>query len=125
MYVYGGRSYMTEGIYAGEGCFLGDLHVLDLKNWSWSKLDKDHKRILSRSILGHPGLSLVTRGGHSVNLLGNCLVIFGGEDARWNCPLNDLHVLDLVSRKWSKPLVRGVPPAGRLHHAATVHTARR
>ncbi|VFQ82236.1 unnamed protein product [Cuscuta campestris] len=33
--------------------------------------------------------------------------------------------LDLVSRKWSKPLVRGVPPAARFDHAATVHTARR
>ncbi|RAL54496.1 hypothetical protein DM860_001624 [Cuscuta australis] len=33
--------------------------VLDLKNWSWSKLvDEDHKWILSRSIVGHPGPSL-------------------------------------------------------------------
>ncbi|VFQ67192.1 unnamed protein product [Cuscuta campestris] len=66
----------------------------------------------------------IARGGHSVNLFGNRLVIFGGEDAREECRFNDLHSLDLVSRTWSKLDARGQPPSPRVDHVAALHKER-
>lgn len=43
----------------------------------------------------------VSRGGHSVTLVGNTLVIFGGQDARRSL-LNDLHILDLETMTWDE-----------------------
>ncbi|RAL42474.1 hypothetical protein DM860_016761 [Cuscuta australis] len=66
----------------------------------------------------------IARGGHSVSLCGNSLVIFGGQDAAEASRLNDLHILDLVSREWCKPVTGGVPPAPRVDHAAAVYADR-
>lgn len=41
----------------------------------------------------------ISRGGQSVTLVGNTLVMFGGEDAKRSL-LNDLHILDLETMTW-------------------------
>lgn len=51
-------------------------------------------------LLSHFPASLqVSRGCHSVTLIANTLVIFGGQDARRSL-LNDLHILDLETMTW-------------------------
>ncbi|VFQ63276.1 unnamed protein product [Cuscuta campestris] len=174
LYIYGGRSR--------DGCFLGDLHVLDLNSWTWheligtdpgvngdvkSNIYAAHSLIAWKErlllIVGHtmdpsqewnisPYLQLIlqlaatyayyyeqsnacldfktsgdapiARGGHSVNLFGNRLVIFGGEDARKAFKFNDVHILDLVSRIWRKLDARGQPPYPRVDHVAALHKER-
>lgn len=41
----------------------------------------------------------ISRGGQSVTLVGDTLVMFGGEDAK-RALLNDLHILDLETMTW-------------------------
>lgn len=42
-----------------------------------------------------------SRGGQSVTLVRNSLVIFGGQDAKRSM-LNDLHILDLETMTWDE-----------------------
>lgn len=75
------------------------------------------------SILKTYGKAPVSRGGQSVTLVGNILVIFGGEDAKRTL-LNDLHILDLETMTWDDIDAVGVPPSPRSDHAAAVHAER-
>ncbi|XP_018433399.2 acyl-CoA-binding domain-containing protein 4-like isoform X2 [Raphanus sativus] len=161
MYIYGGNH---------NGRYLGDLHVLDLKTWTWSRVETkvsteseetsptllspcaghslipwDNKLL---SIGGHtkdPSESMqlrvfdthtctwsmlktygkppVSRGGHSVTVVGKTLVIFGGQDAKRSL-LNDLHVLDLETMTWDEIDSIGASPSPRSDHAAAVHAER-
>ncbi|CAL9079019.1 unnamed protein product [Musa textilis] len=65
----------------------------------------------------------ISRGGQSVTLVGNTLVIFGGEDAKRSL-LNDLHILDLETMTWDDIDAIGTPPAPRSDHAAACHADR-
>ncbi|URD91164.1 Acyl CoA binding protein [Musa troglodytarum] len=78
----------------------------------------------------------ISRGGQSVTLVGNTLVIFGGEDAKRSL-LNDLHILDLETMTWDdidailykvqvevSDSASGTPPAPRSDHAAACHADR-
>ncbi|XP_039021792.1 acyl-CoA-binding domain-containing protein 4-like isoform X1 [Hibiscus syriacus] len=162
MYIYGGNH---------NGRYLGDLHVLDLRNWTWSKIDamiepksvelsypvniapcaghslipwenkllsiaghtKDPSETIQLkafdlqtgtwSMLNTYGNAPVSRGGQSVTLVGNTLVIFGGQDAKRTL-LNDLHILNLETMTWDKIDAVGVPPLPRADHAAAVHAER-
>ncbi|XP_057423430.1 PWWP domain-containing protein 1-like isoform X2 [Lotus japonicus] len=88
----------------------GDVKVFDPKVATWSTL----------KTYGKPPVS---RGGQSVTLVGNGLVIFGGQDAKRTL-LNDLHILDLESMTWDEIDAVGVPPSPRSDHAAAVHVER-
>ncbi|XP_057423431.1 acyl-CoA-binding domain-containing protein 4 [Lotus japonicus] len=162
LYIYGGNH---------NGRYLNDLHVLDLRSWTWSKIEAKvvdestdssfsvtltpcaghtlipwQNKLLS--IAGHTknpdesikvkvfdpkvatwstlktyGKPPVSRGGQSVTLVGNGLVIFGGQDAKRTL-LNDLHILDLESMTWDEIDAVGVPPSPRSDHAAAVHVER-
>ncbi|KAL2345678.1 hypothetical protein Fmac_006963 [Flemingia macrophylla] len=157
LYIYGGNH---------NGRYLNDLHVLDLRSWTWSKIDDKigaesptalvpcagHSLISwgnkLLSIAGHtkdPSESLqvkvfdlqtatwstlktfgkapVSRGGQSVTLVGESLVIFGGQDAKRTL-LNDLHILDLETMTWDEIDAVGVPPSPRSDHTAAVHVER-
>ncbi|KAK4768371.1 hypothetical protein SAY87_003512 [Trapa incisa] len=160
MYIYGGNH---------NGRYLNDLHVLDLRSWTWSKVDAKFKddaaespgsfapcaghsligwnnKLLSVagyikrpsesmtvrefdpqtctwSILKTYGKPPVSRGCHSVTLIGNTLVIFGGQDARRSL-LNDLHILDLETMTWDEFDSVGNPPSPRSGHSAAVHAER-
>ncbi|KAJ0567835.1 putative acyl-CoA-binding protein, ACBP [Helianthus annuus] len=147
MYIFGGNH---------NGRYLNDLQILDLRNWTWSKLR-------SKQILGIQGeyhgkeislyqlqgiqrmllkLSMafdlqtyswsnmktygkppVSRGGQSVTLVGNTLVIFGGQDGNRTL-LNDLHILDFETMTWDEIDTIGVSPSPRADHAAAVHAER-
>ncbi|KAI7741666.1 hypothetical protein M8C21_005364 [Ambrosia artemisiifolia] len=65
----------------------------------------------------------VSRGGQSVTLVGNTLVIFGGQDGNRTL-LNDLHILDLETMTWDEIDTIGVSPSPRSDHAAAVHAER-
>lgn len=43
----------------------------------------------------------ISRGGHSVTVVGSTLVIFGGQNASRTL-LNDLHLLDLETMTWDE-----------------------
>ncbi|RZB49403.1 Acyl-CoA-binding domain-containing protein 4 isoform D [Glycine soja] len=157
LYIYGGNY---------NGRYLNDLHVLDLRSWTWSKIEAKtgvespttsipcagHSLIpwgnKLLSIAGHTkdpsesiqvkvfdlqmatwstpkifGKAPVSRGGQSVNLVGKTLVIFGGQDAKRTL-LNDLHILDLETMTWDEIDAVGVPPSPRSDHTAAVHVER-
>ncbi|KAI4369396.1 hypothetical protein MLD38_017838 [Melastoma candidum] len=167
--VIGDKMYMYAGNHNGR--YLGDIHMLDLRSWSWSKIetkqqDKTTESQSSRSstacaghsliawgnkllsIAGHTkdpsdaiqvreldlltniwstvktyGKPPVSRGGQSATLVGSTLVIFGGQDAK-RALLNDLHILDLETMTWDEFDAVGVPPSPRSDHAAAVHAER-
>nr|APO15848.1 ring-finger protein [Sesuvium portulacastrum] len=162
MYVYGGNH---------NGRYLNDLQVLDLRTWTWSRVEvktgvENHEAQPSvtsipcaghtlipwenklLSVAGHTkdssetiqvrvfdlqtatwsilktyGKPPVSRGGHSVTLVGSSLVIFGGQNANRTL-LNDLHLLDLETMTWDEFDAVGVPPSPRSDHAAAVHAER-
>ncbi|KAK2419101.1 acyl-CoA-binding domain-containing protein [Trifolium repens] len=157
LYIYGGNH---------NGRYLSDIHVLDLRNWTWSKLEvkaggessttldscAGHSLIAwgnkLLSIAGHTkdpsesiqvkefnlqtatwstlktyGKAPISRGGQTVSLVGNTLVIFGGQDAKRTL-LNDLHILDLETMTWDEIDAVGVPPSPRSDHTAAVHVER-
>nr|ASZ85169.1 acyl-CoA-binding domain-containing protein 5 [Selenicereus monacanthus] len=162
MYVYGGNH---------NGRYLSDLQVLDLKTWTWSRVEvkagvqteesessvppipcaghalipwgnkllsvaghtKDPSETIqvrqfdlqtsTWSILKTYGKPPVSRGGHSVTLVGSNLIIFGGQNANRTL-LNDLHLLDLETMTWDEFDAVGVPPSPRSDHAAAVHAER-
>ncbi|CAO2836704.1 unnamed protein product [Amaranthus hypochondriacus] len=162
MYVYGGNH---------NGRYLNDLQVLDLRSWTWSRVEvkagaetsegeatissipcaghtlvpwgnkllsvaghtKDPSETIqvrtfdtqtsTWSILKTYGKPPVSRGGHSVTLVGSTLVIFGGQNANRTL-LNDLHLLDLETMTWDEFDAVGVPPSPRSDHAAAVHAER-
>lgn len=63
------------------------------------------------------------RGGHSANVVGNKLFMFGGENPNRK-PNNELWVLDLITNTWSKPEVAGEPPEARSSHSAVTYMER-
>lgn len=69
------------------------------------------------------GKSPISRGGQSVTLVGDALVMFGGEDAKRSL-LNDLHILDLETMTWDDMDAVGTPPSPRSDHAAACHAGR-
>ncbi|KAF5803237.1 putative acyl-CoA-binding protein, ACBP [Helianthus annuus] len=158
MYIFGGNH---------NGRYLNDLQILDLRNWTWSKVEVkansgDTGRVTPCaghslipwegnkliSIAGHSkdaseainvkafdlqtyswsnmktyGKPPVSRGGQSVTLVGNTLVIFGGQDGNRTL-LNDLHILDFETMTWDEIDTIGVSPSPRADHAAAVHAER-
>ncbi|KAJ4751686.1 Acyl-CoA binding protein [Rhynchospora pubera] len=65
----------------------------------------------------------ISRGGHSVTLVGSTLVIFGGEDAKRSL-LNDLNILDLETMTWDDIDPIGTSPSPRSDHVAACHDER-
>ncbi|KAK4476702.1 hypothetical protein RD792_015862 [Penstemon davidsonii] len=83
------------------------VKVFDLQTCTWSTL----------KTYGKPPVS---RGGQSVTVAEQTLVIFGGQDANTSL-LNDLHILDMETMTWDEIDTLGVPPSPRSDHAAAVH----
>lgn len=58
------------------------------------------------------------RDSHSAVLVGHKMIVFGGTNG---CKkVNDLHILDLLSREWTHPQCHGTPPCARESHTANV-----
>lgn len=58
------------------------------------------------------------RDSHSAVLVGETMIVFGGTNG--STKVNDLHILDLRTKEWSKPDPRGLPPSPRESHTATL-----
>ncbi|KAL2642337.1 hypothetical protein R1flu_009924 [Riccia fluitans] len=58
--------------------------------------------------------------GHTCNAVksGRLIYVFGGY-GQHDCQTNDVHVFDTTKSTWSKPMVKGVPPAPRDSHTCT------
>nr|VDC85212.1 unnamed protein product [Brassica oleracea] len=65
----------------------------------------------------------VSRGGHSITLVGSRVFVFGGEDKKRRL-LNDLHVLDLETMTWDVVETSQTRPVPRFDHTAATHSNR-
>ncbi|PON48201.1 BTB-kelch protein [Parasponia andersonii] len=87
----------------GEGNYLNDLHILDLKTMTWS----------SPEVRGDIP---VPRDSHSAVTIGNKLFVYGGDCGdRYN---GDVDMLDMDTLTWSRLSVQGSSPGVRAGHAA-------
>ncbi|XP_077219331.1 uncharacterized protein LOC143853450 [Tasmannia lanceolata] len=85
---------------------VNDLHILDLRTKEWSQPNCE----------GNPPSP---RESHTATVMGDDkLVIFGGSGEGEANYLNDLHILDLKTMKWTSPKVTGDLPAPRDSHTA-------
>lgn len=115
-----------------------DVHVLDLQDWEWSKVD-----VMRFDGAGGPTPS--PRSDHSSVLWaeGRAMVVFGGS-GDYGIPLNDVWLLHMPVQKedggdvsgdvdiekeekvktawrWEKLLCSGPLPAPRTSHASVMH----
>lgn len=96
-------------IYGGEDGHrrpMAEAYVLDLQEFTWSKLQITSKQ------------QPTARSGHAAALVNNLLVVFGGGSVA-NC-FSDLWVLDLTHGSWSKPEVVGPSPTPRAGHGGVL-----
>lgn len=85
---------------------VNDLHVLDLVSKEWIRAECQ-------------GVAPSPRESHTATLIGeDKVVIFGGSGEGGANYLNDLHVLDLRTMRWTSPQVRGHIPVPRDSHSA-------
>ena len=90
-----------------------DAWVLETKSMEWSRLPLE----------GPANAAPLARGGHSATLVrgayGAKIVVFGGEDRRGRL-LDDVHVVDLQTMRWSTPEspLPGAAPTPRAGHVA-------
>ncbi|KAJ6428883.1 hypothetical protein OIU84_020519 [Salix udensis] len=66
------------------------------------------------------GEAPVSRGGHSVTLVGSRLIIFGGEDRNRKL-LNNVYALDLETMTWDVIATKQTPPTPRFEHTAAIN----
>ncbi|CAI9769014.1 unnamed protein product [Fraxinus pennsylvanica] len=107
----GGQSVTLVGstlvIFGGQDAkrsHLNDLHILDLETMTWDEMDT----------LGVPPSP---RSDHAAAVHAErYLLIFGGG-SHATC-FNDLHVFDLRTMEWSRPIQQGEIPSPRAGHAS-------
>lgn len=98
-----GTSLVIFGGQDGKRALLNDLHILDLETMTWDEIDA----------VGTPPSP---RSDHAAAIHAErYLLIFGGG-SHASC-FNDLHVLDLQTMEWSRPIQQGDIPAPRAGHA--------
>ncbi|KAI4301699.1 hypothetical protein L6164_034950 [Bauhinia variegata] len=94
-------------VFGGTNGFkkVNDLHILDLATREWVRPECK-------------GVPPSPRESHTATLVGNeKLVIFGGSGEGNANYLNDLHILDLRTMRWSSPEVKGDFPVPRDSHS--------
>ena len=90
-----------------------DAWVLETKTMEWSRLPLESPA----------NAAPLARGGHSATLVrgayGAKIIVFGGEDRRGRL-LDDVHVVDLQTMRWSTPdsPLPGAAPTPRAGHVA-------
>lgn len=97
--IFGGSSYKENGEFA----YYNDVYVLDTKQRAWHKVRCS-------------GESPCARYGHSVELVGSRMYVFGGRGPRG--PLRDTWFLDLVEWTWVPVSVTSASPSPRFWHAS-------
>jgi len=99
-----------------KSCYLNDLRILDTDNYVWSRL----------RVSGTPP---TPRYGHSCNISGPDILIFGGwsnqsgkrdkEDTTTATTLEYLMVLNTDTMTWERGKYVGTPPLSRYGHTTT------
>ncbi|XP_024007647.1 acyl-CoA-binding domain-containing protein 5 isoform X2 [Eutrema salsugineum] len=107
MYMYGGNH---------NGRYLGDLHVLDLKNWTWSRVET---KVVTESHETSSPAILTHCAGHSLIPWDNKLLSVGGhtKDPSESMPVK---VFDLHTCTWSILKTYGKPPVSRGGQSTTL-----
>ncbi|XP_078435628.1 acyl-CoA-binding domain-containing protein 6-like isoform X2 [Wolffia australiana] len=106
----GGQSASLVGmnlvIFGGQDArrtLLNDLHVLDLETMTWDDMEAG-------------GVPPSPRADHAAAVHADRYVLIFGGGSHAAC-FNDLHVLDVQSMEWSKPIPQGIVPSPRAGHA--------
>ncbi|KAK4748790.1 hypothetical protein SAY87_015376 [Trapa incisa] len=85
---------------------VNDLHILDLRTMEWTQPE----------VRGRPPSA---RESHTATLIGtDKIVIFGGSGEGDGNYLNDLHILELKTMRWTSPEPKGQIPVPRDSHSA-------
>ncbi|HLP92253.1 MAG TPA: kelch repeat-containing protein [Nostocaceae cyanobacterium] len=91
---------------------LNDLHILDLKNWTWTQPQTSGEIPSPRSF-------------HTAVLYNHQMLVWGGSQevgqGTYNCRDNDLYILNLHTWEWSKITPTGTPPTPRCQHSAILY----
>ncbi|RID81117.1 hypothetical protein BRARA_A03722 [Brassica rapa] len=106
MYIYGGNH---------NGRYLGDLHVLDLKSWTWSR---GETKVATESEETFPTL-LSPCAGHSLIPWDNKLLSIGGHTKNPSESMQ-VRVFDAHTCTWSMLKTYGKPPVSRGGQSVTV-----
>ncbi|XP_018490582.1 acyl-CoA-binding domain-containing protein 4 isoform X2 [Raphanus sativus] len=108
MYIYGGNH---------NGRYLGDLHVLDLKNWTWSKVET---KVATDTESEETSPTLLSPcAGHSLIPWDNKLLSIGGH-AKNPSESMQVKVFDTHTCTWSILKTYGKPPVSRGGQSVTV-----
>ncbi|CAA7015843.1 unnamed protein product [Microthlaspi erraticum] len=107
MYIYGGNH---------NGRYLGDLHVLNLKNWTWSRVET--KVATETEETSTPTL-LSPCAGHSLIPWDNKLLSIGGHTKDPSESMQ-VKVFDTNTCTWSMLKTYGKPPVSRGGQSVTV-----
>ncbi|XP_017627199.1 acyl-CoA-binding domain-containing protein 4-like isoform X1 [Gossypium arboreum] len=96
MYIYGGNH---------NGRYLGDLHVLDFRSWTWSKVG-------TKAVESPSPVNVAPCAGHSLIPWGNKLLSIAGH---MKDPSETIQVkaFDLQTGTWSMLKTYGKPPVSR------------
>lgn len=101
-----GKKIVVFGGKGEKGKYFADLHALETDSLAWYQGPQSQPNAPS------------PRFGHSCNLDGASVYIFGGvheKDLK-----NDLHCIHLEDMSWSQPSTSGTPPCPRFGHAAII-----
>ncbi|CAN8269658.1 unnamed protein product [Cochlearia groenlandica] len=107
MYLYGGNH---------NGRYLGDLHVLDLKNWTWSRVET---KVATESQETSTPTLLSPCAGHSLIPWDNKLLSIGGHTKNPSESMQ-VKVFDTHTCTWSMLKTYGKPPISRGGQSVTV-----
>ncbi|KAK9919860.1 hypothetical protein M0R45_028434 [Rubus argutus] len=103
--------YLTRCIYGGNhnGRYLNDLHVLDLRSWTWSKIEA---KAGAESHETPSPVTITPCAGHSLVPWGNKLLSIAGHTKD---PTESIQVkaFDLHTSTWSFLKTYGKPPVSR------------
>ncbi|VYS56390.1 unnamed protein product [Arabidopsis thaliana] len=107
MYIYGGNH---------NGRYLGDLHVLDLKSWTWSRVET---KVATESQETSTPTLLAPCAGHSLIAWDNKLLSIGGHTKDPSESMQ-VKVFDPHTITWSMLKTYGKPPVSRGGQSVTM-----
>ncbi|TYJ01054.1 hypothetical protein E1A91_A13G127800v1 [Gossypium mustelinum] len=107
MYIYGGNH---------NGRYLNDLHVLDLRSWTWSKVEA---KVVPKSVESPSPVNIAPCAGHSLIPWENKLLSIAGHT---KVPSETIQVkaFDLQTGTWSVLSTYGKAPVSRAGQSVTL-----
>mmetsp|Transcript_15136 Transcript_15136/g.35474 ORF Transcript_15136/g.35474 Transcript_15136/m.35474 type:complete len:676 (-) Transcript_15136:68-2095(-) len=118
-----GRIYIFGG-YSAEGTYLSDLWLLSMEGFTAAGASAPIKAAesfaIAWSLPASTGQIPAARSSHSLTLVDQRLVVFGGYLAEGQVA-NDVHIFDLDDQVWKSPSAAPDAPAPRQGHSAVRH----